>query len=347
MCHVRLRAVVLNDTSLTENHLGCDCVAASIKTALRSRGIDLVHRVPLRADWRAPEHVNQVRSADLVIVNGEGSTHSSRDWVKDLLRVADTCRSAGAAAFLINAVYQNNDEETHELMRRFDYVSVRESASLAELRKVSVHARLVPDLSFFSLRVARNMPSTAEAAHRGIQLFSDSVIPEVTNELRHRFGERNDFAEAFISKPIPSRLRHLLHRLSRSMLPNRPRKFFCFRTPAEAQHALSRCRLLVTGRFHFVCFAIASGCPFFAVKSNTHKIEGMLADAGLSHRLLEPDQLADFPRKLPGWTPDDTERSVGFALGAQRAIAEMFDTIRQVASRPRGPAASPAATRGD
>lgn len=42
---------------------------------------------------------------------------------------------------------------------------------------------------------------------------------------------------------------------------------------------LAGAELVVTGRFHGVCLAIPARRPFLALASNTHKVEGLLADA--------------------------------------------------------------------
>jgi polysaccharide pyruvyl transferase WcaK-like protein len=38
---------------------------------------------------------------------------------------------------------------------------------------------------------------------------------------------------------------------------------------------------VVTGRFHMACIAMLLNQPFVAIASNTHKLEGMLDDAGI------------------------------------------------------------------
>ena len=44
--------------------------------------------------------------------------------------------------------------------------------------------------------------------------------------------------------------------------------------------------LIVTGRLHAVCIALDLEIPILAVPSNTHKIEGLLIDAGLENRVV-------------------------------------------------------------
>jgi len=45
--------------------------------------------------------------------------------------------------------------------------------------------------------------------------------------------------------------------------------------------------LHITGRFHGACLSILVGTPFFAIKSNSHKIEGLLKDMKCEHLLTD------------------------------------------------------------
>ena len=49
----------------------------------------------------------------------------------------------------------------------------------------------------------------------------------------------------------------------------------------------SRASFVVTGRYHGVVFSMMLKKPFVALKSNSHKIEGILQDYGLSNNLKE------------------------------------------------------------
>lgn len=298
----------------------------ALNKGLTERGIKIRHRIPLRADWRDHKHKSQLLHADIVIVNGEGSTHSSRDWVKDLLAVVDFVHAHGIPCCLINCVYQNNNQEIDDLVRRFDLVSARESKSQRELSLSSIPAICVPDLSFYSFpTIKRSRPSTPP-----IYLFSDSVLPEITAQLSTRFHHRDGFSQILIWKPDLSLWRHLRHKLSCKLLPKRRRTIYSFGNPLDAHRLMGRSELLVTGRFHFTCFAIAAGCPFLSTPSNTHKIEGMLQDAGLSHRILHTNQILAYPKDVPAWTEADSEACARFSRNAKESIGRLFDSIKDI-----------------
>jgi polysaccharide pyruvyl transferase WcaK-like protein len=71
-------------------------------------------------------------------------------------------------------------------------------------------------------------------------------------------------------------------------------------TEREFIDRVSRLSLLVTGRFHAVCVALAAGTPFLAVESNTHKIASLIEDASmtcegsLSNRRRRRDRQIEF-----------------------------------------------------
>jgi polysaccharide pyruvyl transferase WcaK-like protein len=87
-----------------------------------------------------------------------------------------------------------------------------------------------------------------------------------------------------------------------------------------------RVLVVAAGRFHGVCFCMKLGVPF--VSSNTPKIEGMLADAGLPGRALAiTDLRLDEIRRRAAWSPADEENRRRYLAGAQERIAAMFDEL--------------------
>jgi polysaccharide pyruvyl transferase WcaK-like protein len=89
-------------------------------------------------------------------------------------------------------------------------------------------------------------------------------------------------------------------------------------------------RVVIAARFHGVCFCMKVGVPFLAVSSNTPKIEGMLADAGLCDRMLD---MADLDLKVIEsrslWTTTHEERRQCYIADAKERISKMFDDIAQ------------------
>jgi hypothetical protein len=97
--------------------------------------------------------------------------------------------------------------------------------------------------------------------------------------------------------------------------------------------------VVVSGRFHAVCFALKIGRPFLAVTSNSHKVEALLHDAGLP--------AAEFILS-PGWTSSPTEfwrehaqaawqrHEIGIEAFAREASASIERSFSRLAERVGG-----------
>lgn len=138
-----MKIAIFNDTALGAAttggiHFGCELVMETMLDLLEQNGHEVVQRVPSSV---VGEKVD--RSADLVIVNGEGSLHHNRR--KELLLVAQE-----APSILINTVWQEMD--SNGLLDHFKYIAARESRSQAEM---PVEADVVPDLLFANKRLRK------------------------------------------------------------------------------------------------------------------------------------------------------------------------------------------------
>jgi Polysaccharide pyruvyl transferase len=333
-----LRAVVVNDTSVDHHH-GCTAVMSALRRGLVEVGISTSAMVPRRANWRSPRFTGPLSDANLIIVNGEGSVHSARDWVHRTLEVVDFGRSRGIPTALINSVYQNNDCRTRELVSKFDLVAVREGRSAAELRSEGIYARTVPDLLFKEVAdsaYAQAGPSLPKVFR---YLYTDSVLPKVSERLAgHLDVNKGDRFVSLHMQPRPgSRIGAVLEQLFfRERIGNvrvfgaRYGERYC-RSMADLIVIMSSFEGIVTGRFHMVCLAIALCIPFVAVPSNSFKIEGLLQDANLTGRLRNVDTL-DPALDLASYRPIDAEASRTFTFEARMAIARLFEDLRALAS---------------
>jgi polysaccharide pyruvyl transferase WcaK-like protein len=100
---------------------------------------------------------------------------------------------------------------------------------------------------------------------------------------------------------------------------------------AFVQRITEGTRVVVAARFHGVCFCMKLGVPFLAIASNTPKIEGMLADAGLSDRMLDIGDLdiATIERRA-SWTSAHEDRRLRYIAHAKERISAMFDDISEM-----------------
>ncbi|MCU0767502.1 MAG: polysaccharide pyruvyl transferase family protein [Gammaproteobacteria bacterium] len=347
-----LDAVLVNDTSVS-GHAGCVLVVDQIRRLAAEQGIRFTAACPLRSHWHSLEA--DLLRADLCIVNGEGTIHHSGKTGLALVEAATWCRRHQIPCALINAVYQENDERFHRHTRSFDRVYVRESLSRQSLAEQGIDAQVVPDLT-----LSASVGPKAGRSRSGV-LYNDSVR-RATAEALFELSRRGPLPGQFVliegrgprrtaRQGVAALLRHagkvLRHRVRRGVygrLARLPRLGRSDRIVLEAvlsapapgldelleRIAASEC--FVTGRFHGICLALLTRTPFLTLASNSHKTEGMLADLGMSHRLL-PDTDGLASRLSGGFAFDAAEqaRVDAYLTRARQSAVAMFADIAALA----------------
>jgi polysaccharide pyruvyl transferase WcaK-like protein len=101
------------------------------------------------------------------------------------------------------------------------------------------------------------------------------------------------------------------------------------RPAAEILREIATCRGLVAGRFHAMCLSLLADTPFAAMQSNTLKTKGLLADAGLVHRLAEDP--VEALRLAPTWSDGERELAARFVSRARADASAMFREIASLA----------------
>lgn len=330
-----VQVLLLNDTRLVGHH-GSTAVVETIFAQLRDRGIDVVSHLsaPLQPD-------SAVETYGALLINGEGAMHHGRRNSQYFSKLAEEMKGRGVPTFLVNSVYQENTSEIVARMPSFTGIYCRESQSVELLASQGVPAKLCPDLTF-----AMQMPKALQW-RRGDEIrVLDSTVTETNRDL---FGFAQDcglpfqtmrYPPARVAKRSPKnfkrRLRLDVMKAMGSLFP-RSYEFGRYRSALADRNAFLRrltdgTRVVVSGRFHGVCLCMKLGVPFLAVSSNTHKVEGLLSDAGLGHRMLASHALdLSWVERKGDWTQSDAQKCVRYGQNAQRPIASMFDRIADAA----------------
>lgn len=324
-----VNAVILNDTR-GDNHFGCFRVMRVIEENLAKRGIDVIGRSIVRNDWpRDRAFLTRLDAADLVVINGEGTLHHGARPGEKLLSIVDHPLRGTKPVALINAIYQQNPEHWRRYLEKIDLISLRDSRSAAEIEQfVGRNCMMVPDLSLAEGAV----PSSGIARTR--LLIGDSVETATKTALTALAAD--DPAAKFLpilkglkgSKshhPTPFRqMREAYVWLNARYSQWRRGNIEFNRDEAGFIRSLLSARLLVTGRFHAVCFCLFTGTPFLAVESNSWKITTLLEDFGLGGgRVVSVDALR---------TSLSSGKDFGFTDEEQLKIAAGLDRCRQGAS---------------
>jgi len=308
-----INALVLNDTS-PSGHPGCALVMSQLFAGCQAAGIKIKQAIPLgrkfEKEWRS-----SVPKSDVVIINGEGTIHHDTPGALALAKAGAFACQQGIPVALINTVWQDN-RHANQLLGCATLIAARESYSAAEILRNGKKAIVVPDLTLScpsSQLFSASLPAT------GSIIVTDDVRADITMLLSRYARSRGlkfypMVSVSFLRNPHEWLLRAQLGIAAKWAPPLRRDSLSIF---AEAG-------VVVTGRFHGVCFAILARRPFVAFASNTHKIEGLLADAGLGEGgLLVPD-----PGHSPYTTIDLAVMQVQEATGSTAHMVAYQDACR-------------------
>lgn len=307
-------AFLLSDTSVS-GHPGCVTVMAVIRRQLESRGIRIGGTWPVALDWKyGLDYLPSLRNASVVVVNGEGTIHHTRDrWAaRQLAQSARRLKlKADRKVYLINATIESIEPEDTESLRFFDHIFVRESSSLKLLGELGITSvSLVPDLS---------LTSGYQSPQRGqTEYVTDSVLPSVTTLLReHGSSTGKTYLPMQPSRPLS----YLRWAVNRTALQSGATQYY---------ETIAAARSLITGRFHAALFCLHAETPFLAVASNTSKIQSALKDAiGSTGRIISPEALKPRALEVPPFSGDELGNLRSYLSNARERAAAMFDQITQ------------------
>lgn len=309
------RVAIFNDTT-AEHHFGCDAVMATLRREIAARRGIVIHSHPVGSDWRRSLRARAaIASCDIVIVNGEGTIHHSKERAKALTAIGPYAAEYGKPAFLINATIEGNDAATMANILTFQKIWVRDGYSAEEIRRSGGTAAVVPDLSFgqrFGPAVGGRriivVDGVLRKTRQRLAQMADSMGSEYLS-IRHSPGPA-------YTKVGPPWRRHYSWRW----------RSFRLRFADSDAYAryLGQYDHMVTGRYHAVCFAISLGLSFSALASNTSKIQSLLADAGLSGDRMIGDRAT--PPIVP-LSAEEKDRSATFTRRARDLHQSMFDEL--------------------
>jgi hypothetical protein len=330
-----LRAVLFNATERNGHH-GCALVAAQTDKLAKEAGIDVVARL----DLGIPSKFDERAGYDMVLVNGEGSVHHDQPAAMRVANVGRFFRRIGKPAYLINASYEANGPRISEGVACFRLIYVRDTRSRDELAKLGIAATVVPDLSLTwqcapvgvsgnRLVVVDSVQNSVSAglyalaqAHAG-RYFTIKAEPPVLRDFPDRNQARR--AKYFLRRGLAMALPQGWRR--EKLRPSHP-SFDSFITALTDGTAL-----IISGRFHGVCMALVLEVPVLGLRSNTSKIEALLADIGLANRTVAGvDEAAGIlvtsATNASSYSATDLDRIRAFRRRALADARIMFETIR-------------------
>ncbi|TKA96433.1 polysaccharide pyruvyl transferase family protein [Cereibacter changlensis] len=310
----------------------------NLRHCLNVRGLTPTFAFPFDRDWReSRRELPKVGSIDCIIVNGEGSMHSSRTrWRASALSQVGTLGSQTyrVPTFLINASFHGNEPDFYNDLRNFDAVFVRDTYSRDLAARFGVACRVVSDLT-----LSRNV-TCLPSIRRGIGI-TDSVKPECDRMLRRIARESgSDFCAMTLPAVKAITIGRALNPVFwlRRNEDKRLAKQRLFEDVDSFIRWIASKELILTGRYHTVTLCLLTQTPFACVNSNTPKIRSLLYDWGVSEERIK--SIDDLNRlSVEGGYPFSADEisSIGKCQQVTSVkTSEMFDLIAKAArDRPR------------
>nr|WP_280954401.1 polysaccharide pyruvyl transferase family protein [Mesorhizobium soli] len=344
--------------------MGCRIVVSQITSLAASVGIRIAATASVHTDWRKHDGLlDLMRSADLVIVNGEGTLHDSTHSAHALAEVGPFCQGAGVPSVLMNTVYQRNDSKIASDCQAFDRIYARESRSAKAMRDVGLRAEVVPDLTLSSEAMSEliklpksstiittdnaNGDSFSRIKRVAVARSDVSFLHLDGSEPANPFADNSSLPECVytdagrLDRAGPPELRKnpLFRPLRKSLF--KPKMLGHMRMERELRKPQSTSEILakiassrgvVAGRFHAMCMAMLAARPFAAMSSNTYKVEGLLEDADLAHLITNDPHEAY--RKVEEWNDEDSFSIAAYVQKAKDKAKAMFAEVSSLSIAP-------------
>lgn len=332
------RAILINNTE-SENHHGCYTVINQIKKLLKKKSIKLVYSHDTNLGFENYLSLIKKRDIkfDLLIINGEGSLHSSSKKAKEIIEIGYwTKKVLNKSVILINSVFQNNDQILISKIKSFDLIYVRDKFSQKYLSNNNIECNYVPDLVFSYNKRVKSINSKKI-------VFTDSVFRNLSHDL---FNLQKSFKNTqFIplsTRPSIFFFKAYTRFIVRYYILKIPFIFKKYKNiDYEIQkkylnyysfiNEISNAKINICARYHAIVFSLIFRVPFVAIKSNTHKVESLLNEIGLENRLIKIEELKfNNIIKFSSYSNQEIDLIENFIKKSKIKIKDMFTEIKKV-----------------
>lgn len=335
--------LILNDTS-SELHHGCELVMRNIKTLLLQNSMTIIGTSYCGSSFLS-NHVlfRKLPVTDLVIVNGEGTLHSSQPRAQELMRMVEYIKKKKSLPIvLINSFYHNNNSEIIKLTRLFDLIFVRTVKDRSQLSKYNIKSRVVPDLTFYNKinTDSKKDCSFISVTDGYLDLFSNKMLlfakkkkynflPIRTDRRIKKFNFKSFFG--FVKYHLFKKILYPIWISGIKLNYLEESRFYYTQNYNHYIKKISKSKFLITGRFHAACFALKTLTPFFFVEHgiNTHKAKALLLDVGVKkNRLTKYKNLNQL--KINEFNSIEIKNIKKYISSAPKKIEKMFFDISEL-----------------
>lgn len=252
---------------------------------------------------------NKIDSSELIIINMEGTIHHDSVGGLTLLGIAYYCKTRNKKVALVNGSYQMmNNQLTLRVLRKIDFISVREINSYNYLAKKRVKTFLIPDFAFRanintqveikdSLDFNKNFEEKKCLYTVGVLgIYLDQInyidLDTIKNHILQikQLGYTPHYLKIEEKENI---IEKELEKLGVNTI-----SYQNGITYKNIGIVLNSFDLLITGRYHIGIFGLMNQIPTFFLKSNTYKIEGLLTMLGLENNMIKNDDILSIESKI-------------------------------------------------
>jgi hypothetical protein len=296
-----MKLALLNDTSLTNNP-GCRFTVENLINLYENNGHEILYRFPLgfghgvlgddlainipRNKFIRKSKLVMARlgrlmppglleSIEGVIINGEGTIHHGKTGEKVLMYLARFFKRSRKKVFLVNCTLQALERDSLIALEEcVDYICVRELKSRDYLSAQGIDCTLGADALFldgeFSDDTIVKSPNNGKCVFSPGVLSQFSEFDDILRELRLTCDLNFEFS--YLPVEIED-LRHMVAAKESGMTPLP----FPSRTRSSISGKISSADFLFSGRYHLVILALMMGVPVIPLRTNTWKIDGLMA----------------------------------------------------------------------
>jgi polysaccharide pyruvyl transferase WcaK-like protein len=327
------RALIVNDTSLALHH-GCNLLMNTIKHNFFLNKIIISGSIFNEEQIKFSKiNKKKIKKSDIILINGEGTIHRNIDndnqKVNEIINFINILKKKfKKKIFIFNASFSNLTKKDLRTLKKVDAIFVREKFSYVHLKKNNINSYIIPDFVLLSKKLYNN---NYNYNNNNNIIVTDSSIKKNNLTMKLFAIDRN-----FIFLPMLYNfgiLRYIKYLLKFFYIKFNL-EFFLFiiyklknKKDNEYFNKIINAKFVITGRFHCICFCIRNKIPFYALKGNTHKVNGLLKLAGLEDRLVDYDDLHKL-KKFNCFTQTEEKKIDKFLLYSKNKFKFFFKKIK-------------------
>ncbi|MGC2063422.1 MAG: tetratricopeptide repeat protein, partial [Thermodesulfovibrionales bacterium] len=360
MIEARPTVGLLNDTTYWY-HWGCTGTSRGIDGEITGRGY-AVNKIPISGiqqcthtpqnihDFDDPEFfhafseanswiMRELRDADIVVVNGEGSLHGVNSYTLNLLYLiyASKVHLRKQVQIINHSCYPDDSLEVRDqsawklykkVYKAIDFVAIREPLSHGLLTREGVSAALSFDCLPLYIRKTydrADVPADGSIVIAGSVILNDNYLPSFVKYLRIMHGRGHSIKVLTGANMRPARDDKLFVQGLTGACPDAWSLIQADSLDAWLD-TIAGASVLVSGRFHHTIAAAMLGTPCILLGSNTPKNVALAQILGIAPPLLWDD--SGIEDKLVAGTEDVLNRPDHFTI-----TGDIRNTLCQLAEQ--------------